>query len=192
MLADNKAITSAKLVKDAVHDESNLEVSDPLVRHVMRKEMNCGYRIARTVPIQSNSERCLILRQQYAMIMLPLLEAGCFSSPPSQYIINIDESWLNGTRFVRRIWAPSGSSATITDKQVSPRISLIIALDTEGRLWYALTQANTDGDVMTLFMRKLTERLDRERPGWQENTTILLDGAPWHTTPVVKKRLARM
>ena len=67
----------------------------------------------------------------------------------------MDESWLNGTRFVRRIWAPAYAPATVTDKQVQPRISLLVALDTDGRIWCALTQANTDSDVMTLFLQHL-------------------------------------
>ena len=124
--------------------------------------------------------------------MLPLLESGCFSTPPARRVINVDESWLNGTRFVRRIWAPSDAPATVTDKQVAPRIALIAALDTEGRIWFALHQANTDSDIMCLFLRKLMAQLDRESPGWEENTTVLLDNAPWHTNAVMKERLARM
>ena len=80
--------------------------------------------------------------------MLPLLEGG-------RRVINVDESWLNGTRFLRRIWAPADAPATVTDKQVQPRISLIAALDTEGRLYCALTQANTDADVMATFLAYL-------------------------------------
>ena len=91
-----------------------------------------GYRQARSVPIQANSERCLVLRQQYALKMLPLLESG-------RRIINLDESWLNQTRFIRRIWVPADAAGTFTDKQVSPRISLIAALDTDGKIWCALT-----------------------------------------------------
>ena len=45
---------------------------------------------------------------------------------------------------------------------------------------------------MTTFLRKLMEQLDQERPGWQEDTTILLDNAAWHTTPLMKERMARM
>ena len=59
-------------------------------------------------------------------------------------------------------------------------------------MWWALTQANTDSDVMTIFIRKLMGQLDRDSPGWQEDTTILLDNAAWHTSPVMKQRLARM
>ena len=81
-------------------------------------------------------------------------------------VINVDESWLNQTRFLRRIWAPTDAAGTFTDKQVAPRLSLIAALDTEGRIWFSLTQANTDTDVMTTFLRYLVRELDRESPGW--------------------------
>ena len=155
MLEVNRPITSAKVVTDAVKKNLSLDVDDNLVREVMRKDMRLGYRQAKTVPIQSNSERCLVLRQQYALRMLPLLESGCFSKQPARRIINVDESWLNGTRFLRRLWVPTDAAATVNDKQVVPRISLIAAIDTEGRLWCALTQANTDAGVMTTFLRHL-------------------------------------
>ena len=90
---------------------------------------------------------------------MPLIESG-------KRIINVDESWINQTRFHRRIWVPSDSPGTITDKQVSPRISLLAAIDTNGRIWYSLTQANTDADVMTMFLRYLSKQLDIESPGW--------------------------
>ena len=77
--------------------------------------------------------------------MLDLLEKG-------RRVINVDQSWLNQTRFLRRIWVPTDAAGTVTDKQVAPRISLLLALDTEGRIWTSLTQANTDADVMTLFL----------------------------------------
>ena len=151
----------------------------------MKKELRMGYRRATTVPIQTNIERCLVLRQQYALKMLPLLESG-------RRIINVDESWLGQTRFVRRHWVPADSAGSISDKEVRPRISLIVALDTEGRIWCSLTQVNTDSDVMTLLLSYMLRQLDLETPGWQEKSTILLDNASWHSNPVMKKRLAKM
>ena len=59
-------------------------------------------------------------------------------------IINVDESWLNETSFVRKIWAPGDSAATVSLKPLTPRLSIIAALDTEGRVYFTLTQANTD------------------------------------------------
>ena len=34
--------------------------------------------------------------------------------------------------------------------------------------------------------------MDRDQPGWQETSTILLDNAAWHTNELMKQRLARM
>ena len=56
---------------------------------------------------------------------------------------------------MRKLWVPTDAAATYTDKQVAPRISLIAALDTDGKMWCALTQATTDSDVMTTFLRYL-------------------------------------
>ena len=69
---------------------------------------------------------------------------------------------------------------------------MLTAIDTDGSMWCALTQANTDANVMTMFLRYLTRQLDRETPGWQEDSVILLDNAAWHTSPLMKKRLAKM
>ena len=45
---------------------------------------------------------------------------------------------------------------------------------------------------MTMFLRYLVRELDRESPGWQDNSTILLDNAAWHTNAVMRQRLARL
>ena len=45
---------------------------------------------------------------------------------------------------------------------------------------------------MTLFLRHLARQLDRETPGWEESSYILLDNAAWHSSEVMKKRLAKM
>lgn len=98
----------------------------------MKDELGLGYRLSRKVPVQCNSERCLVLRQQYALEMIPLLRDG-------MRILNIDESWLNETNFTRKIWCPPQTPATITQRAISHRISLIAALDTEGCVYYSLT-----------------------------------------------------
>ena len=81
--------------------------------------------------------RCLVLRQQYAMAMLSLLQNGT-------RILNIDETWVSSTNFTRMMWGPPQTTATMSAKPISYRISMIAALDTEGCIYYSLTQANTD------------------------------------------------
>jgi len=97
----------------------------------MKQELGLTYRIAKKVPIQSNSDRCLVLRKMYAWNMLDILETD-------QRIINIDESWLNETNYTRMMWCPPSTPATMTSKSVAPRIALIAALDTDGKVYYSL------------------------------------------------------
>ena len=109
LLASNKPIVRIKQVQEAVEQRTGDLVTPLLISKVMRKEMRMGYRKTNVVPIQSNLPRCLVLRQQFAMRMIPLLESG-------RRIINVDESWLNSTRFVRRSWIPSDAPGTYSDK----------------------------------------------------------------------------
>ena len=76
--------------------------------------------------------------------MLELLTDG-------KTILNIDESWISETEYGRRMWCPTASADTIPDNQIIPRLALIAALDTEGHVYYALTHAITNGDVLLLF-----------------------------------------
>ena len=69
---------------------------------------------------------------------------------------------------------------------------MIAALDTDGRVWFALSHAATDSNMMALFLQRLTQELDRESPGWEQGSVILYDGAPYHTgadTRAVIKKL---
>ena len=59
-------------------------------------------------------------------------------------------------------------------------------------MWCSLTQTNTDSDVMVMFLQHLARQLDREEPGWQESTTILLDNATWHSSADMQEHLARL
>ena len=78
-----------------------------------------------------------MLRQRYALKMLDLLQQ-------QKHVINVDESWVNESSFLRKIWCPSQSSASTNLSTITPRLSLIAALDLEGRTYFSLTQANTD------------------------------------------------
>ena len=160
MLTRSQPIWSSVLIQERLRTGHNLELPRSQICQFMRKQLRLGYRKASPVPIQANSERCLVLRQQYAIRMIGLLLA-------SKRIINIDESWVNQTQYNRRMWAPSTSPATVTGKMIAPRLSLIAALDTDGRVYFSLLHANTDSDIMMLFMTHLFRQLDAETPDWK-------------------------
>ena len=79
---------------------------------------------------QANSDRVLILRQRYAAQMVELLSEG-------KRVVNIDETWLNETSFIRKIWAHGKGKGNLTLRSVQPRISVILAIDTQGSVWFA-------------------------------------------------------
>jgi len=69
---------------------------------------------------------------------------------------------------------------------------LIAALDTDGRVYFALTHANTDSDVILTFMRRLDILLSLESPDWKENSIVLLDGAKYHTSKETRENLKKL
>ena len=58
-------------------------------------------------------------------------------------------------------------SPSLPVKKVSPRITLIVAIDTLGKLYASLLQANSDGDTFQLFMSELVKTLDWEDRNWR-------------------------
>jgi hypothetical protein len=122
---------------------------------------------------KANSDRSLVLRQQFALKMMELHQLG-------KRIINIDETWLNETSHTRKTWAPRDGSTNVELNSVSPRLSMVAALDTDGRVWFTLAHANTDSNIMTIFLHYLRDILDVETPGWEQDTILLWDNAPYH------------
>jgi hypothetical protein len=84
----------------------------------------------------------------------------------SKWVINIDESWLNETSHTRRTWGPRDGSGNVTLNTVTPRLSMIAAIDNEGNAWFSLSHSNSDSNMLALFLHSLINALDVERPGW--------------------------
>ena len=59
-------------------------------------------------------------------------------------------------------------------------------------VYFSLTQANTDQDVMLVFLVHLVRQLDSERPGWRDDTVMLLDGARYHTGSKVREYMRKL
>ena len=185
MLGSNVPIVKADMVVRLVREQEDTVVTIEQVKTVMKDDLGLAYRMTKKIPVQANQLRCLVLRQQYAMAMLPLLQNGTT-------ILNIDESWIQSTNFIRSTWSVKGTLSTMPEKPISYRIALIAALDTEGRIYYSLTQANTDQNVMMVYLQYLVDQLDLERPSWKDDTVLLLDGARYHTGSQVRKYLRKL
>ena len=88
----------------------------------------------------------------YAKKMLSLLDEG-------KRIINIDETWLPSLDFRNMKWRQKGETNTVSSKDLDPRVNMIAALDTDGKVYISLTQFNTDSDVMLMFLSRLANQL---------------------------------
>jgi len=73
--------------------------------------------------------------------------------------------------------------------QVSPRISMIAAIDTDGNTYFSLTQTNSNSKVMEIFFKQLVQKLDKEHLNWRKSHIIMLDNAPYHNSEHILKVL---
>ena len=96
-----------------------------LVRRILKEDLGLSFLKTKKLNSHANSIKALAQRQQYAITLLSLLERG-------KRVINIDETWLNETSFIRRVWAKKRGHGNLQLNTVSPRLSLIAALDTDG------------------------------------------------------------
>ena len=157
--AGGMPLVNSKLIVHSLKENAGLEVREWQVRRVLKRDMGLSFIKSKKIYPNANSMKVKIQRQQYALSLISLIESG-------KRIINIDETWLNETSFIRKLWGPKGGYGNIRLKTVSPRVSLIAALDTNGNVWYCLSHAATDSDVIALFMNSLVKILDQEQPGW--------------------------
>jgi hypothetical protein len=152
---------------------------------ILRNDFNMRYRKLKRVAFQGNTERCLVTRMLYAKKMFQLLEEG-------KRIINIDETWLPHLDFRCMKWRKQGETNTVSSKDLNPKVNMIAALDTDGRLYMSLTQFNTDADVMLMFLSRLANQLSSEDKNWRDNTIWLFDNASYHRAKDVKEHLCKL
>ena len=178
----NVFVDSATSVRKALLEGIGVEAKKPEIRRVMRAHLGMRYRKIIPISVHGNSDKNLVLRQQFALNLIQLLEAG-------KTLLNIDESWLGMSDFRRRKWKAPGTTNSVTQLQMRPRISMIIGIDTSGAVYLSLLQANSNSQVMDIFFRALVKQLDRERKGWRRDTVLILDGAPYHNSKPTMKLL---
>ena len=185
MTQEGKVINNTEVVRTQVQEAAGLEVSKKLVREVLKTDLKLSFIRTKKFHPQTNSERSLVLRQQYALEMLKIHNSR-------KRVINIDETWLNETNFTRRTWAPKGGSCNMPLRAVTPRLSMITAIDTEGQVWFALAHANTDSNMIALFLHYLAAALDSESPGWQKDTYFLWDNATYHSSAETRAVVSKL
>ena len=75
--------------------------------------------------------------------------------------LNVDETWLGMSDFRRTKWPRPGTTNSVPKVEVTPRVTMILGLDTLGNIYVALAQANSNSEMMELYFRSLAFQLDQ-------------------------------
>ena len=59
---------------------------------------------------------------------------------------------------------------------------MIAGLDTNGKVYLSLVQANSNTSMMELYFSRLIKLLDQRDPSWRTKMVIMLDNAPYHNS----------
>ena len=102
------------------------------------------------------------------------------SLPKNTRFICLDQTWLSMSDFRKYKWGVKGSTNSVAALNISPRIAMHLACDSNGNVWLSLFQSNSNRAVYALFIRHLCERLNAEDKDWRSNSVLILDGAPYH------------
>ena len=103
------------------------------------------------------------------------------------HVINVDETELTNSDFRRMKWRVPGTTNSMPNQQIKPRISVIAGVSNHGETYISLLQVNTNTNVIRLYLTALAMRLDQERSQWRKDTVVQLDGAPYHKAKEVRE-----
>ena len=155
------------------------------VSTVLRRTIGMRYRRVKATPWHGNSQKSLCLRQLYARTLIDRMAAG-------DVICNVDQTWLPVLDFRRMRWRERGATNSLALRLTRPRVSVIAAIFSTGEVYYCVSLSNTNADTLLLWLTKLTQRLDRDRPGWASTVLFTLDGGKYHRTAPVREQMARL
>jgi hypothetical protein len=112
----------------------------------------------------------LLKRQVGASEYIRLLKSG-------REIINVDESIIRSTEQRIRGWVRQGKRVFTSNALRLPQISMIGAISSKGKTFFAINQSKNNSLNFSLFLLNLIQELDSLDPDWRKTTTIMLDNA---------------
>ncbi len=149
---------------------------------ILRDELGMRYKKITVLAPHVNSDRNLILRQQFGLEMIRILNE-------KKVLLNLDETWIGMSDFRRMKWRVKDSTNSVAKSQMTPRISMMAGMDTMGHVYLSLYQSNTNNKMIEIFLLSLVKKLDKEREAWRADTVLLWDNAPYHTSTSTLKVL---
>jgi hypothetical protein len=144
-----------------------------MIRRYLREELSMSYRGLGVVTNRFDDHVNLLKRQLAAAEYIRLLGAG-------REILNIDESIIRSTDHRKRGWVKYGKRILVSNAVRLPQISMIAAISSKGRVFFAVNQGKTTALTFGLFIVGLCQVLDEKDQNWRKEVTFLLDNAPYH------------
>ena len=148
------------------------------LRSILRDDLRMRYKRIAQVSWTGNDPKNIILRQHFAQAYMNIDHS-------KKTVLNIDETWVAMTDFRRMKWCRIGRPNSVPKKNVTPRISMITALDSNGLLYVTLVQANSNSSMMQLYFSHLIKLMNAKNANWRNDYIILLDNASYHTSEVM-------
>ena len=158
-----------------LREQDNIEIKVDPLRAILHNDLGAKYKRIKAVSWKGNSVKNKLLRQHFAIAFIQI-------ELKHKNVINIDETWIGMTNFLRRKWTLPGSGGSMPKKQVQPRISMITGVDTHGSMYLSLIQANSNSKMMELFFTDFIRLLNSKDRHWKNHTILLLDNAPYHSS----------
>jgi hypothetical protein len=94
--------------------------------------------------------------------------------------LNTDETWINQTDFRHHKYGFPGTTNSVSKNAVSPRITMILGIDTLCNTFVSFSHSNSNSELMEIFYRQLSIKLEKQMPNWRSRYVILVDGASYH------------
>ena len=182
-LSEGILIENSRQIMESVKEDDQLDVSESLVRDVLKHHLGMKYKKIKRVMYTANREKNLVLRFEYSKVMIKCLQ-------DQMRVINVDETWIGESDFRRLKWQVKEITNSAPEMKVQPRITLISAIDNFGRTYHSFIQANSNVQVMRLYLTHLAAVLDEENQQWRKNTLVLLDGAKYHLNHLTQQHCA--
>ena len=87
-----QVIDSVKKLQHDLKEEKGMEVKYREMASIMKKDLNMSFRKIQAVSVRTNSEKNLVLRQQFAVNLIQVLKSG-------KRVLNVDQTWLGMSDF---------------------------------------------------------------------------------------------
>ena len=133
---------------EALKTKHGVQLSATLLTRYLKRELGMSYRRIGIVGKHYDDHKNLLKRQLAAAEYIRLLKS-------QREVINVDESIIRSTDQRTRGWVKQGKRVFTSKAVRLPQISMIGAISSKGKTFYAINQGKNNSLTFSLFMVNL-------------------------------------